>query len=310
MHALLKHLPSVLALLCLALPATILFFASNSPSPAGHSSAAPPNAQVRRVAAPRELKIVGEFVPAATSQITTRVAGRVAEIRVKAGDVVSTGAVLAVIRAKEVDDRILRHEAGVRDAQSELQKREWEWAEAVKLLESRHDLARRDLIARREIEDHQAAADGARAAWDLARARVEQQQAMLAQARALRALTVVRASSGGQVVRLMVQPGEPVSENATILTVGNLDQLRLVGEIGAVDASGLQLGALARVKIRTSAGRVFAGEVLRVSERENHTTEVEIAVDNRQRLLESGAAVEAWVTPEKRPDDPFVPARQ
>ena len=303
----LKHLLSVFALLCLGLPAATLFFAQKSSFRSGDSSAAVPIVQVRRVAAPRELKIVGEFLPVATTEVTTRVAGRVAEVRVKAGDIVSSGAVLAVIRAKEVNDRIVRHETSVRNAQNELQAREREWAEAAKLLESRRDLVRQDLIARREIEDHQASADAARAALDLARAQLEQEQAMLAHARALRALTEIRGSSGGQVVRLNVQPGDPVSEGATILSVGNLDQLRLLAWVSNAEALGLQTGAGARVKTGTLAGRAFAGEVIRVTERENHTIEVEIAVDNRQRILESGATAEAWVTLAKRQDQLFVP---
>lgn len=254
-----------------------------------------PVVQVRRLGLPRELRIAGELLPIRTVKVLSRLAGQVSEVRFEAGDMVPAGAVVAVVRSREFEERVALREQSVRAAEVELRARQREWSEAEQLLARRRELARRELIARREADDAEAALETARAAADLARAHLAQQQSMLAQAHAERALTQVIAPIGGEVTRREVEPGSPVIAGAAVLSLGDLARLKLVARVRRAGSAGLRHGAAARISTEVSAGRDFAGEISRLTQVEDGVSELEIVIDNRGRSLRSGTQVDAWI---------------
>ena len=174
-------------------------------------------ARVRRATFPVELKVSGELLPVKQTEIRSRVPGQVAEIRFKVGDLVPAGAVVAVIRSSELEQRIGRLEAAVTGAREDLRRTEEQSADVEKRLRKNRELMRRDLIARRDLEQMETAAETARAQADLARAHLAQQEAMLAQVRSLQSLGRLSAPVSGMVSHRLVEPGAMMGENGTIL---------------------------------------------------------------------------------------------
>ena len=305
----LKHLLSGSCLLLVALPAIGLLLSpqfSAVSQVTRDRSADPRIVQVQWFAAPRELTMVGALKPAETARVISRLGGRVIEVRAKPGDIVSVGTVVGVIRANALEDRLARYETAVREAENELRARQHDRAGAEKHLASRRELVDRDLIARNELNESQAGVDAARAAVELAQAHLAQQQAMLTQARALHALTEIRATVGGQVIDCQIKPGDALVEGATILTVGDRERWRFTGRIIGGAPAALRRGAAARISA-AETDRVLPGEVTRIAEESDGSTAVEIMIADRQRIFRDGASVQARIQLEAGPDYVVVP---
>jgi RND family efflux transporter MFP subunit len=296
-----KHVLSLASLLVVGLPAALYFLGADVSrpfSPHGIRSEASRIVRVKRVLLPQHLKLSGELLPFEQVKVVSRLAGNVSEVRFKVGDRVAAGSIVAVIRSKDLEDRLARHNASILAAENELRMRERESAEAEKLKMSRRELARRDLIPRRDAGEAEAAAETARAAAELARAHLAQQQAMLMQMQALRALTNLRAPVSGQVTARHLDPNAPVGEGVAILTLGGLDVLRLVATVGQADALGVNRGAVVQIAGGSSPNQVFEGEVNRIIQAgsaADQSLEIEVRIDNRQRQLQPGMIVEAAI---------------
>ena len=309
-----KQLFSFACLLVLGLPAAAYFLNADSSKPSAppldRLAISAPIVHARRAPLAGELKLVGELLPVEQVEVISRLAGKVNEVRFKAGDWVPAGTVVAIIRADDLAARLVRHEAGVRAAESDLRARERERAEAEKLLVTGRDLARRDLIARREVEEAEATMATAHAEADLARAHLAQRQAMLAQAQALRSLTRLTAPISGQVTRRNLEPGAAIGEGGAVLTLTGLDNFKFAAAVSRADAFGVSVGAKARVSTAALPNKIFAGQISRVSPDEsgaNQLTEVEIEVHSPQRLLRAGMMVEATIELSTPKDALFIP---
>ena len=102
-------------------------------------------------------------------------------------------------------------------------------AEADKQFSRYQELYRQDLIARRDVEQAEIQAATARAQLDLLRAQIAQQEAMLTQARKLQQFGRVVAPISGLVTGAL-SAGTPVNEARAILTIAQIDHLKLAGD--------------------------------------------------------------------------------
>ncbi|MGH7793713.1 MAG: efflux RND transporter periplasmic adaptor subunit [Candidatus Binatia bacterium] len=267
-------------------------------------------ARVRRVSVPLEITVSGELRPVSQTQIVSRLAGKVAEIRVKAGDSVAAGAIVAVIHSSDLNQRIQRLEAAVAGARQDLQLREEQSVEAEKHLTKNRELLRRDLIARRDLEHIEIAAETARAQADLARAHLAQQEAMLAQIRALQELTQLSAPSSGMVSHRLVEPGALIGEGKAILTVVNVETLKLMAKVPVDEAGDLRREMKAQVSAPALPGKISKGKVTRFGPRTEGPEGllvVEIQVENRERFFRPGMTVEARIDLAKQHDHLVIP---
>ena len=250
-------------------------------------------AQVRRASIPLTLKVAGELLPLASTDVVSRLAGKVAEVRFKAGDFVPAGAIVATIRASDLEHRLGALGDGIKIAKQDLASKEKAFSELEKRLSEDRELLRRDLISRSDVERVESSAETARAQAELARAHVAQQEAMLDQARALQGLTRLVAPFNGEVSGVLVKPGAAIGEGGVVLSIVRLDVLKLVA--GVSDPSVLRLGMKAR--IFGASGIVSEGRVVRFRPEKDGEgkTEAEIHVDNEKRILRAGMSVEGLI---------------
>ena len=212
----------------------------------------------------------GEIVATRYADIGSSVMGRLVGLRVKEGDVVREGQVLARIdpvQAKSEEQAAL----ALLDAlQAELQAAEARERDARQSLERTAELARQGLVPAADLDRAKAAADAARASVGSAGERVGQARAQLDRARDLVSKTELTAPMSGIVSRLNVREGEMVvvgvqNQPGTILmTVSDLSAINAEVKVAEADVLRLKLGQPAKVTLEAAPRREFAGQVAEI----------------------------------------------
>ncbi len=253
-------------------------------------------AAVKQESRPVVLRLGGELQPSAQIDVVSRLAGRLTEVKFKTGDSVSAGAVVATVYSGELSERAREVEAGLNATRTQFQEREQQAAAADKRLAHDKELYRQDLIARRDVEQAEFQAATARAELELARAHLAQEEAMLSQARKLQQLARIVAPVSGLVVGAL-SAGAPVTEARAILAIAQIDRLKLVGAAPAVFKELIRDGMTAQVFPRELPAGARAGKVVRLDGRAGaDEIHLEVSVDNRDRALAIGTAVDVALT--------------
>ena len=220
-------------------------------------------AEVKPESRPVVLRMSGELQPSAEVDVVSRLAGRLTEVRFKTGETVTAGAVVASVSSGEIVERTRLVESGLIATRKQFQERQQEAAEADKQLSRHQELYRRDLIARRDVEQAEIQAATATAQLELARAQIAQEEAMLLQARKLQQLAHIVAPVSGLVVGAL-SPGAPVTAARAILAIAQIDRLKLVGAAPARFKDLIGDGMTAQVSPRELPAGARAGKVVRL----------------------------------------------
>jgi RND family efflux transporter MFP subunit len=220
--------------------------------------------------------------------------GVVTEVRFKVGDRVQAGQVVATIRATGLRQGVEQTEANLKAAEASLKEKEDRLSDALKQLERARDYRARDLISGRDVNLAETAAETAKAQRDLARAQLEQQKAASAQLRYLSAGSKVVAPSGGLVTQRWVEPGGSTLSAAPILTLSELDPLKVTINVAPADLPAIRKGMVAEVTAEKLPGRIFNGQVVDIDAAAAATGQspaVDIQLPNRDGLLTPGMMV-------------------
>jgi RND family efflux transporter MFP subunit len=101
----------------------------------------------------------------------------------------------------------------------------------------------------------------------------------------------IRSSVGGQVSEKFVQPGEYIRENTPVVSVVQMNPLKLKTAVQEKYASTIKQNQPAQFQVESFPDAVFIGRVAYISPAVDQTTrtfQVEILVDNRDRRLKPG----------------------
>lgn len=255
-------------------------------------------AKVERGAMTPVLRLVGtvSFDPAHVAAVGSRIQGFVRMVPKVEGDFVQAGDVLAEIESSELGQA----QADVVAAQAN--------QKAAKLNAEREaDLRTRNLTTAREEE--------------VARATLDQQNAMLAAARqrvvALGGkapgntfgVHVVRAPIKGTVVERLIAPGQSVEANLTAFRVADLDRLWIELSVFERDIGAVRVGDKVEISSLSDGDRKLEGHVAHVGEvvhQQTRTAEIRVAIDNTERLVKPGQSVTAEVRASGRQRDALL----
>lgn len=208
--------------------------------------------------------------------ILPETSGRIAEVYVRGSEAVEAGQPLfrlddrsqrtAVERAQrevaEVEAAFALARADLAQAEARLLEAQWQQQQAIDEFETKQQLARTEVAARREVErlgvlvrSREAGSAAAAAAKAAVEARIAEQlpaqrasaTAVLQQAEAELSKTIVRAGVDGRVEQFVVQVGDvvnPMLRPAGVLVPGNrgLHRLALVAGFGQIEAGVLRPG--------------------------------------------------------------------
>ena len=249
------------------------------------------------------LRVSGKLT-AETFEVRSRLAGRVAEVRFDVGDFAPPDAVVAIVEPSRLAQTVAELEAGLSAAQEALKAKRERLDGAQKELERSQDFARRNLIARSDVESAAAALEIARADAQLAEARAAQQGAMLAQARGLQKFARLTTETGGFVVARFVKPGAVIREGAPILSIANTATLRMKSAISREFADAIKIGATVQILAGSTAERkIYPGKVMGVERAEGEaegSALLEISVNARDAAFTPETPAEAVIEFERQ----------
>lgn len=213
------------------------------------ASTPPPAPQAAREAEPRRVAAEGRVVayPGAEVVVSAERTGRLVTLLVEEGRTVKKGALLAELESDELRASLLEARARVAESQAEIRL-----AEAN--LKRRRDLAEQKILAPNDLDQANRDLEIGLARLDTARATVARYEAQLDKTRIL-------APISGVVILRHADAGETIESGAAVVTLADLDRLRIEAEADEADASALQPGAAVAISAEGYPGRSWAGRV-------------------------------------------------
>ena len=218
-------------------------------------------------------RVVKLSVPASLSNDT------IGQLRVKQGDQVQRGQVLAVLSSRESLDRdvrsaaaavevarrkltaqnsvIARYRAELAQAQVELRRYSQLYAQGASSAETRDRRLTIESTTRANLD--QALQDR-----ETLRAQLEEQQAALARNRTELEKALIRAPFAGTVFRINAYPGDKVGDDG-ILEMGDSSRMGVIAEVYQTDRPGISLGQQAVISADGFPGRQMVGQVVEIA---------------------------------------------
>jgi RND family efflux transporter MFP subunit len=301
-----------------------------------HSAIAVETTRPQRITLQRQVDLSGTLMSPDQAKVSSEVAGIIRDVPVQLGTEVRVGDVLVRIEPRELELALERAESALRQIEAQLgidrtQDRRPppdDQIASIRQAAANRDDARaaharaqqlggRGLLSQVDREtaetrlkvaeaNYQAALDNVhalkaslqdrRAAYDLARKKV--------------ADAAVRAPVAGSVSERLVQPGEYIRENMPVVTIVQMNPLKLKTAIQEKYAAMIRPGQAVQFVVEAFPQRTFSGKIAFVSPAVDQTTRtfaVEAIVENVQRELKPGFFAKGQVATHVDENVPAVP---
>ncbi|MDA0946245.1 MAG: efflux RND transporter periplasmic adaptor subunit, partial [Bacteroidetes bacterium] len=225
----------------------------------------------------------GKIQPEIEVKITAEVNGQITLLPVKEGDVVNKGDLLVQLNPDIYDAAVLRAEAALNTARSNLAsaKAQVTQAEAnqyaaTKAFERAETLLGNKVISQAEFDQTEASYLSAQANLTSAQQSVQSAEyairsgeASLQEARDNLGRTTLRAPQGGVVTALSKEVGESVQGNGftageVVMNVSDLSAMEVNVEVNESDIVRIQLGDRAEIEVDAYLGQTFGGMVTEI----------------------------------------------
>lgn len=219
--------------------------------------------------------------------VGTRLRGLVSSVRKFEGDVVESGAILARIESAEL---------GEAQAAVSMLAAERHAAELNAEREAR--LAERSLTTAREVELASVEAKKAGLLLGAAQQKVAALGGSARPSNVVLGAHEVRSPIAGTVVERFVAPGQFVEGQLVAFKVANLDHLWIELDVFERNLSRVAVGDKAELRPLSAGADTLQGRVAKVASRidqETHSAKVRIEVENKDRKLRVGQAVQATI---------------
>lgn len=231
--------------------------------------------------------------------ISPRLAGRIAEIRVREGDMVAAGDVLAVMDTAELRAQLARAEAAVESARAAMAVAAAQVDEAeARLALARSEQARTEELSSRDVTskanldirrtETSVAAAGLEAARATLRAKergVEAEAAARDEIAARIADATLRAGGPARVLYRLAQPGEVMGAGGKVLTLVSLEDVYMEFFVPASDAPRISIGDEARIVADIMPDRSLPARVTFVSPQAQFTPKQVETLTERESLM-------------------------
>jgi HlyD family secretion protein len=271
----------------------------------GEDAASVPTAEAQRADIERTVMATGTIEPEGEVAVRPRIAGIIEDILVEAGQQVSKGDVLVEIEKDLIIARVKEAQAGVRAAKVEVRYADIDVNRAAQL----------QLRGASSDSQH----DEARAAHELALARLARADAVLETLSVQLRYATIRSPMAGKVLHVPVEVGAAVSPVTSVtggtelLSLAEADRLHLEGSVDENEISQVKLGQLARVRTEAFGDRSFEGvvrDIAPVGTRIQNVTyfEVEVEItDAEAELLRPRMSGDAEIVTESIADAIVIP---
>ena len=213
---------------------------------------------------PDGLEAVGTVRAFQTSQLASQATGTITQVRLREGDRVRRGEILARIAQAAPSAALDRAIATEAAAGNELAAAESDLALAESTLSRYQILFDKLIISRQQFDEIKARRQSALAHRDLARAAQLQAKAAVTEARAALDFTRVLAPFDGIVTERKLDPGAIANPGLPILTVEDVSRYRLEASVNENDLRFVHLGERVRVSIDALGDGELNGRVVQI----------------------------------------------
>jgi RND family efflux transporter MFP subunit len=247
--------------------------------------------QARHGALPLTQRLSGVVRARNQIEVHPEISALVTEVLVNDGDEVTAGQPLVRLRATEFEKRLTQARANHRITSAQLRRARAQAKEAAADYQRLQQLAEESLASESELESGEAKTESAQAEVELAQARMDQALAEVEEQEENLTRTVIRAPISGHVGRRDVEAGMLVDSGTRLLTLGQLDSVRV--EIILTDRMLAEIEEGQRTEILLADGTLSA-PLSRISpflHPVSHTTEAQIDLANSDRTLKPGMFV-------------------
>jgi len=213
---------------------------------------------------PDVVEAVGTLRATQTSQLAAQMMGNIVEVRVREGDHVQRGQVLAVIDDAQPRAALDRATAADFAAQQETSASESDFTLAEATFKRYQTLYDRKSVSPQEFDEIKARYQAAQARREMAHARQAQAKAAVQQARTALGYTHIVAPFDGLVTEKKVDAGTLASSGMPIFTVEDLRRYRLEATVNESDVRYVRAGQQVAVLIDTLRNRQLEGRVIEI----------------------------------------------
>ena len=196
------------------------------------------------------LAVSGTLKAVNSAVVKARVAGELQGLRVREGDFVKAGQVIARIDASELQARVrqAREQAESAKAQVDVVQRQYDNNKA---------LVDQGFISKTALETSLANLNAAQSTYKAAVAGTDVAKKSVDD-------TVLKAPISGQISQRLAQTGERVGVDARIVEIVDLSRLELEATLSAADSTQIQVGQMAQLQIESSP-KTVAAKVVRIN---------------------------------------------
>ena len=244
----------------------------------------------------RWLPVSGTLQAVRQAVVKAKVAGDIEALRVREGEPVKAGDVLARVRSPDLEARLVDRQGAVESARAQLAL-----AEKTRAMNLR-------LLAGNFISQN--AFDATESTYNVARGNLKSAEAQVQVARNALADAAVVAPLAGIVAKRHVQTGEKVAVESPILTIVDLADLEVQALVPAQDVPALALGMPVDLAVDGFGARRFAGRIERINPETEPGTRaiiVYVALPNPDAALRSGMFATGRVALAASPPLPTLP---
>ena len=295
------------------------------PNAAGGPPVRVQTVQVQHMTVPRQVDLVGTLVSPDQARVSSEVAGVVRQVRVQLGHDVRVGAPLVELDTRELELAVERAESALRQTEAQLgmggsaasDSASGEQVAAVRTALATRDDARTQLarierlvsqgvLPRAELDNVQTRVKVAEAAYQNAldnaaslKASLQDRKAALELAKKKVADATIRSPISGSVSEQLVQVGEFIRENTPVVTIVQMQPLKLRTSVQERHADVVRIGMPVQFQVESFPDVPFQGRVAYLSpavDQATRTLALEVMVDNSRRLLKPGFFAKGVIT--------------
>jgi HlyD family secretion protein len=207
------------------------------------------------------IRVVG-MIEAPEVNITSRIAGRITNLKLLEGDRVKRGQVVCRIEESDIKNQLRKAQADLLQAQANL-------ANAKRTVDRDNRLFAQNVIPVKDRDDAQTALDQADAAVASSKANVDFFRDQLRD-------TAIIAPVDGVVVNKALEVGEWVTPGTPILTVDDLSTIWARVDVQETDLGSIYVGKAAQVVLPSQPPVEFSGRVMAIGQEGDFATERDV----------------------------------
>jgi len=274
-------------------------------------------APVSRMSVQREVDLSGTLLSPEQARISSEVAGIVRDVRVQLGTEVRAGDIIARLEPRELQLALDRAESALRQVEAQLgidrgqdkappaddqiaavRQATANRDDARNGFERAQQLSTRGLLTQADRDTAETRLKVAEANYQATLDTIHSLKASLQDRRASYELAVkkvadavIKAPVAGAISERLIQPGEYIRENTPVVTIVQVNPLKLKTAIQEKHASLIRPGQMVEFNVEAFMNRKFEGKIAYVSPAVDQTTRtfaVEALVENPDRQLKPG----------------------